>query len=183
MHAAEVADTLGMKTVIVPRHAGIFSAVGLARADIRRDAVETYLRTLAEVDCDELHTRLDDLHHRLRQQLKSTRIPVLRTRVCYFAEMRCIGQSHELLVSLGDNSRSLSRSGIESAFQTVYERRYGRAPARRIEIVQIRALVEATVDSSRTEAWQRSESTVGRPPARLVRLYAPGSLGEERFVA
>ena len=39
LHAAGIADELGIETVLVPRFGGVFSALGLATADSRRDRV------------------------------------------------------------------------------------------------------------------------------------------------
>jgi len=48
LHACELADELGMRTVLVPEVAGVLSALGLVAADERRDHVRSYLVPLAE---------------------------------------------------------------------------------------------------------------------------------------
>jgi N-methylhydantoinase A len=48
LHACELADELGMRTVLVPEVAGVLSALGLVAADERRDTVRSYLVPLAE---------------------------------------------------------------------------------------------------------------------------------------
>jgi N-methylhydantoinase A len=48
LHACELADELGMRTVLVPEAAGVLSALGLVASDERRDHVETRLVPLAE---------------------------------------------------------------------------------------------------------------------------------------
>ena len=49
LHACELAEELGMRTVLVPEIAGVLSALGLVAADERRDSVRSYLRPLAQV--------------------------------------------------------------------------------------------------------------------------------------
>ena len=49
LHGCALADELGMTTVLVPAAAGVLSALGLAAADERRDAVRSYVAPLAEV--------------------------------------------------------------------------------------------------------------------------------------
>jgi N-methylhydantoinase A len=49
LHACELAESLGTTTVLVPEHAGVLSALGLAVADERRDHVRSEVRPLAEV--------------------------------------------------------------------------------------------------------------------------------------
>src|SRR5689334_9404752 len=48
LHACELADELGMRTVLVPEVAGVLSALGLVAADERRDTVRPYLVPVAE---------------------------------------------------------------------------------------------------------------------------------------
>jgi N-methylhydantoinase A len=47
LHACELADELGIRTVLVPEAAGVLSAVGLVASDERRDRVESRLVPLA----------------------------------------------------------------------------------------------------------------------------------------
>ena len=78
LHACALADELDLRTVLVPAAAGVLSAFGLVAADERRDRVETHVRPLAEVACD------DQL-----QALEGD------------ADLRYQGQSFELTVPLG----------------------------------------------------------------------------------
>jgi N-methylhydantoinase A len=48
LHACELADELGIRTVLVPEAAGVLSALGLVASDERRDAVRSYLVPLDE---------------------------------------------------------------------------------------------------------------------------------------
>ena len=48
LHACELAEELGMRTVLVPEVAGVLSALGLVASEERRDAVRSYLVPLAE---------------------------------------------------------------------------------------------------------------------------------------
>jgi N-methylhydantoinase A len=75
LHACELADELGMRTVLVPEVAGVLSALGLVAADERRDAVRSYLVPLA--DAGELPREGE-------------------------ADLRYVGQSFELTVPLQD---------------------------------------------------------------------------------
>jgi N-methylhydantoinase A len=48
LHACELADELGIRTVLVPEVAGVLSALGLVASEERRDAVRSYLVPLAD---------------------------------------------------------------------------------------------------------------------------------------
>jgi N-methylhydantoinase A len=76
LHACELADELGIRTVLVPEIAGVLSALGLVAADERRDAVRSYLVPLA--DAGELPSEGE-------------------------ADLRYAGQSFELTIPLQDD--------------------------------------------------------------------------------
>jgi N-methylhydantoinase A len=48
LHACELADELGIRTVLVPAAAGVLSALGLVATEERRDRVRSYVMPLAE---------------------------------------------------------------------------------------------------------------------------------------
>ena len=48
--AAEVANALGIRRVIVPRAAGVFSALGLLRSDVEQEFVRPSRRRAGELD-------------------------------------------------------------------------------------------------------------------------------------
>ncbi|HEY3017951.1 MAG TPA: hydantoinase/oxoprolinase family protein [Gaiellaceae bacterium] len=48
LHACELAEELGIRTVLVPEVAGVLSALGLVASEERRDAVRSYLVPLAD---------------------------------------------------------------------------------------------------------------------------------------
>jgi N-methylhydantoinase A/oxoprolinase/acetone carboxylase beta subunit len=48
LHACELADDLGVRTVLVPEAAGVLSALGLVASEERRDTVRSYLVPVAE---------------------------------------------------------------------------------------------------------------------------------------
>jgi N-methylhydantoinase A/oxoprolinase/acetone carboxylase beta subunit len=54
LHACELADELGIRTVLVPEAAGVLSALGLVASEERRDTVRSYLVPIA--DAGELPT-------------------------------------------------------------------------------------------------------------------------------
>src|SRR6266566_2653605 len=49
LHAGRIARDLGMAGVIVPRHPGVFSAIGLLMSDVKHDYVRSKMAPLSEV--------------------------------------------------------------------------------------------------------------------------------------
>jgi N-methylhydantoinase A/oxoprolinase/acetone carboxylase beta subunit len=88
LHACAVADALGMRTVIVPARAGVFSAVGLVGSPRRRELVRSWN------DASDPATALAALADRARAAVGSADDVTVET----FVDCRYQGQSHELTV-------------------------------------------------------------------------------------
>ena len=131
LHAAELAWALGMRGVLVPRLAGVLSALGMALADTQaaeRESVLTPLETLDEAALEAQLARMEDA---CRVRLLADGHPVEALRAERAVELRYTGQSYELsLLWRG------SRAAAEEDFHTAHERRYGYADrSRPIEVV------------------------------------------------
>ena len=119
LHACGVADALGMRTVIVPPRAGVFSAVGLVSSPRRRELVKTW----ATPACVEgLDDALDALARDVSAAVGGAEL------VETFVDCRYEGQSHELTVRR------------PADFAAEHERRNGYArPGAPVEVVALRA--------------------------------------------
>ena len=132
LHAASLAQALGMRRVVVPRFPGALSALGLLLADVRKD----YSRTLlidAGVSSQKLKEALRELHKRGESELRAEGFKKPEIRAQDFADLRYRGQSYELTVPLA--------SGLVDLFHKAHERRYGYAsPGREVELVNVRTV-------------------------------------------
>ena len=139
LHACELADELGVRTVIVPKLAGALSALGMLLADRTRDYS---VGALGASDYEERFRRLE----------KQARKDVRGAELSRFSDVRYAGQSYELTVPFGGD------------FHAEHQRVYGYSdPQRSTEIVtlRVRAIVKVERPSLRTPRGQS-----GRPPAK-----------------
>jgi N-methylhydantoinase A/oxoprolinase/acetone carboxylase beta subunit len=119
LHACEIAEELGILTVLVPEHAGALSALGMLLADRVRDYAAGVLH---RTDIDK---RFASLEHQARKETKGAAIERL-------ADIRYAGQSYELTVPWNPG-------GPAEPFHKEHQRIYGYSdPLRSIEIVTIR---------------------------------------------
>ena len=79
MHALAMADEIGVPRVLVPRHPGNFSALGLLAADIKHDDVRTCLAPLGEAQWPRVERELEDLVGELVAALEDGRGALRRT--------------------------------------------------------------------------------------------------------
>jgi N-methylhydantoinase A/oxoprolinase/acetone carboxylase beta subunit len=113
LHAAAIADELGMRRILIPRASGVLSALGLAAADRRRD-----------------HARTVFLHG---DDLTAEALAVQDGDAAY--DVRYRGQSFELTVRDVD----ADPRAVRDAFEAIHEERYGyKDPEGEIEVVTIR---------------------------------------------
>jgi N-methylhydantoinase A len=160
MHACAMAEELGVHTVLLPRAAGVLSALGLALSDIRRDYVAPLLGRVDELAPETLDEAWDGLVAPARQELASFGEP----RTERLADLRSRGQSYELIVA-GGTPEALAR-----AFHDAHERRYGHHDDDEVvEIVGVRLV--ATVAGEKPDISEpdplSADARTGRRPVLL----------------
>jgi N-methylhydantoinase A/oxoprolinase/acetone carboxylase beta subunit/N-methylhydantoinase B/oxoprolinase/acetone carboxylase alpha subunit len=131
LHAANMAEELGMSRVLCPRASGVLCALGLALAPPRHDVARTVMLAGPELTAARIGAERDALIARARAGLGTAGA---RVRVRY--ELRYQGQSFELAV---EQSESADPELIADAFAVEHERRYGyRDEDSEVELVTIR---------------------------------------------
>jgi len=106
LHACALAEELGMETVLVPAAAGVLSAVGLAVADERRDAVRSYVCPLE--DAGELPVE-GEAELRYRGQSFELAVP-LQPRLA-----EAFHRAHEVRYGYADRARPIELVAVRTA--------------------------------------------------------------------
>jgi N-methylhydantoinase A len=132
LHAGRLARRLGITTVLVPPHSGVFSALGLLLATPRADAARTVMLAEGASELAEASARLaDEAEARFRAMFEAA-----PTQVAVSADMRYRGQSHELEVDAGVDWDVLGRR-----FHDAHRDRFGfDRIGEPIEVVTLRAV-------------------------------------------
>ena len=153
LHACELADELGIRTVLVPEAAGVLSALGLVASDQRRDGVRSYL-----VPLDEAGT-----------------LPRTGT-----ADLRYMGQSFELSVPLQDDLAEAFHRAHEELYGFAERGRAVELVAVRTAEVTTGPQIELRGDVSRSvegpEVLELPGATAWVPEAWSGRTDAHGTL-------
>ena len=125
LHAAAVARLLDIPRVIVPRHPGVFSALGLLLADIRVDKVWTQAFRSNDIDAALVNRQLAMIGERAVGELRQEGFagePELRRSI----SMRYLGQNYEHEVEIEDGQ--LDDAALERSFRrfdALHAARYG----------------------------------------------------------
>ncbi len=131
LHACEIAERLGMTTILIPGEAGLLSAYGLECAGIERIAEGQINRTIDD-------EALADLFLKIEKQAVAalTATGEAGTITRRLGELRLTGQDATLTLDVD------SVAGLEEAFREHYRGTFGYAPPadRTIEVVTYRAI-------------------------------------------
>ena len=123
LHAARLAQKLGIGRVVVPVDAGVGSAHGFLMAPVAYEVVRTLLVRLDLLDQAAIEALFRDMRGEaeavVRLGARDARLQEART-----AYMRYRGQGHEVAVALPDGA--LDPAALRDAFDATYTRLYGR---------------------------------------------------------
>ncbi len=174
LHAARVAEKLGIDRVIVPRSAGVGSAVGFLRAPIAYEIARSLHQSIAALDHDALNAMLAHMSAEAHAIVSRGDPTADRTETrTAFARYR--GQGYEIPVDIPVRALTpADRNSLQTAFETVYRAQYGGVVAALpVEILTWRVSV-ATRARSTPEMVEPAESRTVTPELRR-RVLDPAS--------
>ena len=143
LHAAELARGLGIRSVIVPPRAGIFSALGLLIAKIAAERVRSIRRPLQAV-ADQLGDWIQAAKLDLLPQLRENGIDVDQGCWELTTDVRNLGQGHIItLPILEDTSADDVEKRYRARYLELFRIEAGQAPLELVD-VRVRASSSAT---------------------------------------
>ncbi|MFF2851168.1 hydantoinase B/oxoprolinase family protein [Streptomyces sp. NPDC058001] len=170
-HACQVADSLGIRTVLVPPMAGVLSALGIGLADttaMREQSVEAPLGPGAMPRVREI---ADDLESAARTELLTEDVPADRIRVTRRAQLRYDGTDTALTVELTEPD-AMTRA-FEDRHRATYSFTLDRPLVVESLSVEATGLTEPPDLSALSAYSTPADGTPGTPPA--VRLHTGGA--------
>ena len=137
-----LARDLDITEIVIPLHAGNFSAWGLLGADLTRATARTRIMRLDEDSLATANDILEEMYSDLAARAGSTGSGDEWVREVGL-DMRYKGQEHTLSINVpGDNGRvTISTDQVREIFTRDYDRTFGNTMDEPVEIVSIRATV------------------------------------------
>jgi N-methylhydantoinase A len=150
VHAAAVAEELGMRRILVPPRPGAFSALGLLCTDVVHDYIRSELRTLASVTADHAEDIFRQLEATARAELAAESMNPVDARFARELDLRYTGQGYELRTPLeGLFEGRLTAAALRAAREKFDDRHaqiHGHAAKERpVEVVSYRLRVRVAV--------------------------------------
>jgi len=151
LQACDLAEEMGIREVVVPVHAGLFSAYGLLAGELTR----TFTAPVMETE-PRLEGRFRELEAASAREVRSEGFA--HFEVNRFVECRYVGQSHELLLPFaGDGS-------VRRRFEARHVELYGYSLPDRMEVVNIK--VRFLVRRPRVAPLASGKPVRSRPPGK-----------------
>ncbi|MFV0446435.1 MAG: hydantoinase B/oxoprolinase family protein [Planctomycetaceae bacterium] len=165
-HACAVAESLEMQTILAHPLAGVLSAYGIGRADVRRQSERPVLQPLSAATLAELQPVFEQLEQELTQQVVDEGIATVAIeRPLRSLDLRY--QGVEAMLSIPEPSTGDYAAAYESRHAEVYGYRHTNRP---MEIVALRVeVVGCTPDSPDDTACEVPRQPIATAQQRLWR--------------
>ena len=164
LNAGRVAEACGMKRILVPPTPGVLSALGLMLAPTRHEAMASYDVPAASARVADMAAILAGLDRECRRRMRVDGVDPAACSTEYFAEMRYVGQSHELEVALGGAVHEGLAAAAEAAFHQVHGQTYNHSDAAvPTEFVALRAVHQCPPPESRLLEPQEADAAAPPP--------------------
>ena len=146
MHAVALAAELGVRKVVVPAGASVFSAWGMMMSDLRRDYFVTRLADLKKGAAAGIEAVFAESEERARAQFAAEGVDPARVRFLRYGKFRYQNQEHTTEVLIAEGAVTDARlAEIEAAFHDTYEREYTYRLNAPVEMVGIHLVASAEV--------------------------------------
>ncbi len=177
MHAVELAAELGIRKVVVPRAADVFSAWGMLMSDLRRDYFVTRLLRVNETDAPKLDALLTEVTGEALEQFAREGVSSEQVRFIRYGSLRYENQEHSVEVLLPEGTiDGSSQAELADAFHQAYEQEYTYRLAAPIEFVSLHLVALAEVGKLAPAPLPRTDQRVeeARKGRRVVDYAAGG---------
>jgi N-methylhydantoinase A len=181
MHAAALGAELGVKKIVIPRGAPVFSAWGMMMSDLRRDYFVTRLIETGggggAAVAAALSALIEEAATRARAQFLTEAIAEDRIKLTPFLKCRYQNQEHSVEVGLAYGPIAAQTvADVISRFHAIYEREYTYRLDAPVEVVGLHLVASAEVGKLRLAPLPKSGTPLeaARKGRRLVDYATEG---------
>ncbi|OGA13010.1 MAG: hypothetical protein A3H32_03375 [Betaproteobacteria bacterium RIFCSPLOWO2_02_FULL_63_19] len=118
VHAAAMAQALGIPTVVVPSVAALYSAYGMFAMDIGRDYARSYISRADSLDLDKVNALYAEMEAEAYAAFADMGVAKDSVSITRSADMRYVGQFHEVEVEI--SAGAVSADGVKDILQAFH---------------------------------------------------------------
>ncbi len=177
VHAAQVAQQLGIPRVLVPPNPGAFSALGLLCTDVQHDYLRSDLRDMSELVPQDVSRNYDDLRAQSVAELAAEGIDAKGVTYVRDMDLRYAGQGYELRVSLAGLADPVGAEDISEMsrrFHVQHAAQHGHcAPDAGVELVSYRLRALAPMPKYRSQRLVVTNPATPQPRGLRALVLGP----------
>ncbi len=149
LQGGRLAENANINRILVPPTPGVLSAMGLMLAPIQHEALISFERETGTVNVEQLQELCAPLIEKCTAKMATDGVKPEETHTEFLAEMRYVGQSHQLEISLGNTLDKQTLSQAEKLFHETHQATYNHSdPDSECEFVMIRVVQRRAPDES-----------------------------------
>lgn len=171
MYACQIAEQIGIDTIIVPRHPGVSSALGLIVAPLRSDLRKTRVLKAVKANVDDINSQFCDLDEQLIGILESEGLKREQLKIKRYLGARYVQQTHEIDIPCDEELTIQNLNDIIRRFHARHKELYTFSmPERAVEFISytMSAVAEFQPLCLRTESPVNKEA-----PEQVRQVYFP----------
>ncbi|MCB1432444.1 MAG: hydantoinase/oxoprolinase family protein [Alphaproteobacteria bacterium] len=177
LHACRLAEKVGVSKIIVPKGAGVGSAIGFLRAPVAYEITKSAVVSLEDFDAAKVNALIAQMTKDARAVVEPA-LGKAKATVQIIADCRYIGQGHEIRVPVPVKRLAKADGAkLKAAFEDLYEVVYGL----RIPNQEAEAITWSVTVSSQAARPRRAAKTVKKPAPkpRSKRMIYDAVLGKQ----
>ena len=177
LHACRLAEKVGIDTIIVPKGAGVGSAIGFLRAPVAYEITKSAVVSLEDFNAE----RVNKLLAAMTADARAVVAPALgktRPTIQVIADCRYVGQGHEIRVAVPVKTLAKPDGAkLKAEFERLYEQVYGlRIPNQEAEAITWSVTVSSKAAKPKRAA--RAAKKAAPKPRSKRTIYDP-ALGRQ----
>ncbi|WP_373895766.1 hydantoinase/oxoprolinase family protein [Virgibacillus sp. CBA3643] len=176
MHAAELARKMGMKKVVIPYTASVFSAWGMLMTDVRQDYVQTYLKKFSGIEFNEINGLWNEMEQTALEQYAEGNLEQDRIVFSKFVDLRYQGQEHTVKVPVtNDLWNVVLMDNLKKQFHELHEQTYNfMLPNAEVEIVNLHLTTLGYIEKPQMNTLTSNNTTLDDTILEYRNVYFRG---------
>ena len=161
LHAGRLARKLGIERVVIPKGAGVGSAIGFLLAPIAYEVVRTLPVDFRDFDADAVNSMLDEMRAEAAAVVRDGASPDAELDTTRVVELRYVGQGHDLRIALDDGPLTRDDGRVlKDRFEGRYRAVYGLT----IDGLDVQSVSWSVTVATAPPRASRAEMPSDRPP-------------------